>query len=40
MIFSLISRELMDIVKENKEKIESAMDYQRDYLIDYFGFKP
>ena len=35
----LISRELMDIVKENKEKIESAMDYQRDYLIDYFGFK-
>ena len=35
----LISRELMDIVNENKEKIESAMDYQRDYLIDYFGFK-
>lgn len=35
----LISRELMDIVNENKEKIESTMDYQRDYLIDYFGFK-
>ena len=35
----LISQELMDIVNENKEKIESAMDYQRDYLIDYFGFK-
>ena len=35
----LISRELMDIVNENKEKIESTIDYQRDYLIDYFGFK-
>ena len=35
----LISGDLMSLVYENKDKIESVMDYQRDYLIDYFGFK-
>ena len=35
----LISASLMDVVEENKEKIESHIDYERDYLIDYFGFK-
>ena len=35
----LISASLMDVVEENKEKIENLIDYERDYLIDYFGFK-
>ena len=35
----LISEELWDIVQENQKVLDSAMDYQRDYLIDYFGFK-
>jgi ribonucleoside-diphosphate reductase alpha chain len=35
----LISQELYDIVKEHADEIESRIDYRRDYLIDYFGFK-
>jgi ribonucleoside-diphosphate reductase subunit M1 len=35
----LISHELYDIVKEHADKIEGRIDYRRDYLIDYFGFK-
>jgi ribonucleoside-diphosphate reductase alpha subunit len=35
----LISQELYDIVKEYGEEIEGHIDYRRDYLIDYFGFK-
>lgn len=35
----LISQELFDIVKEHADEIESHIDYRRDYLIDYFGFK-
>ena len=35
----LISQELYDIVKENADEIEGRIDYRRDYLIDYFGFK-
>ena len=35
----LISHELYDIVKEHADKIEDRIDYRRDYLIDYFGFK-
>ena len=29
----------MKIVEENKDAIESIIDYQRDFLFDYFGFK-
>ena len=36
---SLISDELYNIVKAHKEKLNSVIDYQRDYDIDYFGFK-
>jgi transcriptional regulator len=35
----LISQELYDIMKEHADEIESHIDYRRDYLIDYFGFK-
>ena len=35
----LISEELYDIVCKNKEKLNNYIDYQRDYLFDYFGFK-
>ena len=36
---SLISNELYNVVKQNKQQIEDMIDYNRDYLIDYFGFK-
>jgi len=35
----LISQELWNIIEKNKNDIESMIDYDRDYLIDYFGFK-
>lgn len=35
----LISDELYDIVMKNKEKINNYIDYTRDFLFDYFGFK-
>ena len=35
----LVSEELYEVVMKNKEKLNSFIDYQRDYLFDYFGFK-
>lgn len=35
----LISKELFDVVTKNKEKLNSYIDYNRDYNFDYFGFK-
>lgn len=35
----LISNELWAIVQAHKEKLNSYIDYQRDYSLDYFGFK-
>jgi ribonucleoside-diphosphate reductase alpha chain len=35
----LISDELYDIVSKNKEKLNTYIDYQRDFSFDYFGFK-
>jgi len=35
----LISAELYSVVQKNKEKLNAYIDYQRDYLFDYFGFK-
>jgi ribonucleoside-diphosphate reductase alpha subunit len=35
----LISEELIRITRSNHQKIEEQIDYQRDYLFDYFGFK-
>lgn len=36
---SLICQDLMDIVSENHLQLESMIDYDRDFLIDCFGFK-
>lgn len=35
----LISTELYNTVLANKEKLNNIIDYKRDYLFDYFGFK-
>jgi ribonucleoside-diphosphate reductase alpha subunit len=35
----LVSNELYQIILNNKEKLNSILSYDRDYLIDYFGFK-
>tara|TARA_Y100000768_G_scaffold371020_1_gene337340 strand:- start:1396 stop:3927 length:2532 start_codon:yes stop_codon:yes gene_type:complete len=35
----LISKELWDVVSKNKTVIDEIIDYNRDFLIDYFGFK-
>jgi len=37
--YPIITKELYDIVEKHEQVIESMIDYQRDYLIDYFGFK-
>ena len=37
--YPLVSKELYDVVQENKVKLNSYIDYERDFLIDYFGFK-
>ena len=39
--YPLISNKLWEIISidNNNEKIEQMIDYNRDYLIDYFGFK-
>ena len=35
----LISLELFDIIKNNYNYLQSILDFNRDYLIDYFGIK-
>jgi ribonucleoside-diphosphate reductase alpha subunit len=35
----LINERLFNVVKENNEKIASAIKYERDFDFDYFGFK-
>lgn len=35
----LVSDELLEIVMEHGDKINKAIDYERDYQFDYFGFK-
>ena len=35
----LISFDIMNIVNSNKDFFQGLIDYNRDYLIDYFGFK-
>ena len=35
----LISKQLWDVVKNNRTIIDDMLDYKRDFLIDYFGFK-
>lgn len=35
----LINRRLYEVVKNNKEKIQNAIKYERDFNFDFFGFK-
>jgi len=35
----LITKELLDTVEANKERIAGALNFKRDYVFDYFGFK-
>ena len=35
----LVSKELLDVVEANKERLAGALDFKRDYVFDYFGFK-
>lgn len=35
----LVSEELYEIVRTHKDKIDSYIQHQRDYLFDYFGYK-
>ena len=37
--FKLISNKIMTIVEENKQSIENMIDYKRDFIFDFFGFK-
>ncbi|MFT5858208.1 MAG: ribonucleoside-diphosphate reductase alpha subunit [Flavobacteriaceae bacterium] len=36
---ALISDEVYQIIKENKERLDSSIIYDRDFRYDYFGFK-
>jgi ribonucleoside-diphosphate reductase alpha chain len=38
-IAPLISKKYFNIVKQNKTIIQGWLDYDRDFLLDYFGFK-
>jgi ribonucleotide reductase alpha subunit len=35
----LVSKDLLDAVEANKERIAGALNFKRDYVFDYFGFK-
>ena len=35
----LVTKDFIDVVNSNKELWDKLIDYQRDFLIDYFGFK-
>jgi len=37
--YKLIHDDLMKTVEENKEVLDEMIDYKRDFLFDYFGFK-
>ena len=35
----LIAEDVMAVIEKNKDVLDSAIIYDRDYLFDYFGFK-
>ena len=37
--YKLIHEDVMKVVEENKEHLDAMVDYKRDFLFDYFGFK-
>jgi ribonucleoside-diphosphate reductase alpha chain len=36
---NLVSKKIMDIIEIHGSKLNDVIDYERDFLIDYFGFK-
>lgn len=36
---ALISEEVYSVVKQNAETLDAAVDHERDFLLDFFGFK-
>ena len=36
---TIISNDIMNIIENNREILDSSIDYKRDFLFDYFGFK-
>lgn len=36
---SMISKEAYEVIKKNAAQLDQAIDYNRDYSFDYFGFK-
>jgi hypothetical protein len=38
-VTSFIHHDLLDVVKEHGAEIDKRIQYERDYLFDYFGFK-
>jgi ribonucleoside-diphosphate reductase alpha chain len=36
---SLIANDVYEIIMKNKDKLNDVIDYSKDYLFDYFGFK-
>ncbi|CAK0772908.1 ribonucleoside-diphosphate reductase alpha chain [Gammaproteobacteria bacterium] len=36
---SMIKPSLLEIIRKNKDKLNFCLDYSRDFLFDYFGFK-
>ena len=37
--YQLVTKELYDVVMQNKEKLNNYIKYDRDFNLDYFGFK-
>jgi ribonucleoside-diphosphate reductase alpha subunit len=37
--YPLVNKDFFEIVEKNKEELDKMIDHERDYLIDYFGFK-
>mgnify|MGYP006080102629 CR=1 FL=1 len=37
--YNLINTDIFKYIEENKDLLDSIIDYDRDYLFDYFGFK-
>jgi ribonucleoside-diphosphate reductase alpha subunit len=39
LLQKLISNDVYDIIMKNKDKLNAVINYEKDYLFDYFGFK-
>ena len=37
--FPILADDIIEIIRKNKDKLNEIIDYSRDYLFDYFGFK-